>query len=166
MVENIDVDPGNLTTLAPYARHRSGPITYNNGLHEPSIGRPVYVIGVYDNYASTGDTVTLKNNWIIGVLDTTFAQVKILTNSFGTPFVDSSNNRKYEFWADADIQDSTYYIPELNGAMYHHGVAAPAFVATDYYGNPWYNPPSIGPVEYFDINIHNFWQGVYKVKIR
>lgn len=165
LVENQDVSGGDLTTMAPYARARSGPETWNNMVCNIAIGNPPYLAYLYDSY--TNDTVTVNNNYMVMVRDTTWNRVGVVTVTFGTPSrFDTSHNYTFQFWPDAGIQDSVHYVPVQGGAIYQKGTTVPAYITSDYYGRALNSPPSVGPVQWYDPNTHNFWQGNYKIKIR
>jgi hypothetical protein len=93
---------------------------------------------VEDNYSP--DSVILKGNTIGMMLDaawgSTYTPRTVWTTPGAISYLDTSNNRITELWVNMGIQDSVTYTPTENGLLHNTGPTAPAWITTDYYGNP------------------------------
>jgi hypothetical protein len=51
-------------------------------------------------------------------------------------YYDTASNQRVQLWVNSGLQDSTYYKPLRGGILSNKGVTPPAYITTDYYGNP------------------------------
>jgi hypothetical protein len=130
------------TTLAPYARRRTGPDIYNNTLYNMATGAGVggtaYLTCIYDCYLT--DSARVKNCIYTMLRDTTWTAAgfnyTISASVSAIGYYDTASNQRVQLWVNSGLQDSTYYKPLRGGILSNKGVTPPAYITTDYYGNP------------------------------
>lgn len=166
ILENQRVVDGDSTTLAPYVHRRKGTAIWNNTIY--NISRDSYIAVIYDCYLT--DSLEVKNNVLVMIRDSTWASsnVRVFSPSNGAvAFVDTAKNKLVELWPNAGLSDSTTFTPTTTGILYNAGTTVPAYITTDFYGNPRSNgAPDIGAVEYTVAISTNYTDELIKKKGR
>jgi hypothetical protein len=134
----------------PYYQPRRSARIWNNTMFRggTGTGNSPYNVSLYDWYevAYTSDTLEMHNNVEVGPpTDTTAtmcsaqACVALLTRPSGIiAAYDTSGNEFSQLmtFATSGLADSVYFYPALNGLLYNNGVSVPAWLTTDFYGEP------------------------------
>lgn len=148
-------DPADSTTLAPYmSGRRYGNEAYFNTVYYLSIDgnpEPSALCLWYEI-----DTVVAKNNVMTVCGDCTSFSTQVSIVAVGIPGsisrIDTSANKVVQLWVNSGITDSTgllSWYPIKSGLLFNAAGSPPAFITTDYYGNPRtsFGGTDIGAVE-------------------
>jgi len=129
------------TIYSGYVRPRRMPDFMNNTMYRPGVGaggNDPYISGLVDAYGT--DSLIMKNNLLMGVLDTTWNTAaygpKIYSASVGSiAYYDTSGNRNLVSNSATLLRDTLFFRVAVGGYLYNAGSSV-SYITDDYYGSP------------------------------